>query len=293
MVSGEGDVVMRSLRREDAGFVLRRLEARADKLLYFAGSKASGTARVEVPGHGWLFNEDYRMEDQGGSSEGPSQTHFEWHKSMVLVQNADGTGAGGRTATLHGNVSMTHHSGRTIRVPKELMVRHSAEKLPQGRITNLDCEDMIAEFEGAGDKKAPAKPAGPGALPVEVKPAAAPDSQSDMMNGPAIGRLSLFAATGADADASKGQREVPVQMTDGAVSIMGKRLLFSRQDKTDQIATVYGYLLGKPDANARVVIENPMEATVRTWESPKITILFDQTGKRIQQVKVEGGVGNQ
>ncbi|MCY2931395.1 MAG: hypothetical protein NTV86_18285 [Planctomycetota bacterium] len=296
MVSGEGDVVLRSLRREDAGFILRRLEARADKLLYYAGSKTAGNARIEVPGHGWLFNEDYRMEDQGGSAEGPSQTHFEWHKSMVLVQNADGTAAGGRTATLHGNVSMTHHSGRTIRVPKELMVRHSADKLPQGRITNLDCEDLIAEFEGAADKKVAAKAGAPPAVtPPDNKPADKMPAgvQDDAATGPAIGRLSLFAATGADADSGKGQREVPVQMTDGAVSIIGKRLLYNRQEHADQIATVYGYLLGKPDVNARVVIENPMEASVRTWESPKITILFDQTGKRIQQVKVEGGVGNQ
>ncbi|MCY2925649.1 MAG: hypothetical protein NT031_09440, partial [Planctomycetota bacterium] len=288
MVSGEGDVVLRSLRREDAGFVLRRLESRADKLLYFAGSKASGAARIEVPGHGWLFNEDYRMEDQGGSSEGPSQTHFEWHKSMVLVQDADGSSSGGRTAILHGNVSMTHHSGRTIRVPKELMVRHSAENLPQGRITNLACEEMVAEFEGAADKKAPPKP---GSLPPPDVSAAKGDG--DMMSGPGIGRMSLFSATGADVDAAKGQREIPVQMTDGAVSIMGKRLIYNRQEKADQVANVYGYLLGKPDANARVVIENPMEGTVRTWESPKITILFDQTGKKIQQVKVDGGVGNQ
>jgi len=278
LVAGEGakdkgKVLLNSLRLDEQGFILRRLWAESDKLLYFAGSRATGSARIEVPGPGKLFNEDYRFEDQGGSADGPSQSFFEWRKSMVLLQNADrGGGVGGRTATMHGNVSLVHHSGRNIRIPQGLKIRHDPARLREGRITHLDCQDMVAEFDDAADKDK--KSAG---------------RAEDVMTGPAIGRISLFSANGADADRPKDQPEIFVQMMDGPRTIVGKRLLY---DRREQIATAYGYLLGRDQADAEFRGED-MDGNVRSYKSPKLTIRFDPTGKKVLGVVTEGGTGKQ
>lgn len=270
-VTGEANVVLTSVRRDKEDYLLRRMKLKGDKLEYFADRR-----RILMPGAGTLLNEDYRPEQEGGPPRDPSQSLFEWDKSMLLVQNEGASDAKERSATLRGNVTMMHHSGRRTRRPGNLKVRPLGPETPSGRTTLLYCEQMYAQFGEAADKKARGK------SPATREAKAVPPA------GPAIGELRLFNAVGADP--VEGQAEVFVDLQDGGRHIVGKRLIY---DRKSQVATVWGNLPEAPGARAKKERDGLFELEgpdgVKSWSSPKITIQFQ--GRQVTRVQAEGGGG--
>lgn len=201
--SADEDVELLSVQKDADGYLERRLLLRSGQVVYEAAVKA-----VRCPKAGMLLVEDYRPPEppekaaapgKKPAPEGvplgadsvtrPSQSRFEWSKSMYLDQDK-------RVAQLQGDVHLDHRSGKQIVLLKELNVR-PIKDMPRGRDTSLDCDSMLATF------------AEPDA-PATTRPA-------ERTSGPRVGELRLFNARG------------DVSLKDGRQQVVCQRLLYQRE----------------------------------------------------------------
>ncbi len=258
MILADGDVALRSRRETDANQLLRRLQLAGTKLIYDAES-----ARMTMLGHGTFVAEDYaaprenRPRDDDGlvAAVGrPSQSAFEWHRSMQLSQRE-------RLVVLDGKVKMVHKSGRKIVLADRMNVpRERWGTLQEGRKTILACGNMMVKF-GPGEEGGSESP-----------PAAGADVLA--AGGPDLGPIELFSAS------------TDVNLRDGPRQVLAQRLIYNRMK---DLAVIWGFLDGKPPANAMVVYEDPATGRSQSWSSPKI--IWYRRNNRIITEEVVGAGG--
>lgn len=235
MILADDQVVLASRRHNELGQLIRRLQLTGDKLIYDAQNN-----RMNVLGHGTFLAEDYRPpeppkpgaspDDLGALIGRPSQTGFEWQKSMELVQDE-------RSVWLKGGVAMIHHSGDKVVLTERIKVPDWG-KLLGGRKTAMTCDGMRARFSPPDE---PAKATRPAADLIE--------------GGPTLGPLESFNATGS------------VNLKDGPRQALAQRLIYNR---LDDLAVIWGFLEDQPPANATVLYEDPDTGRSQSWSSPKI-----------------------
>jgi len=206
--SDDEDVELLSVQKDADGYLERRLLLCSGQVIYEAAVKA-----VRCPKAGMLLVEDYRPPEppektppgkkpapaKKPAPEGellgvdsvtrPSQSRFQWSKSMYLDQDK-------RVVELRGDVHLDHCSGKHIVGLKELNVR-AIKDMPRGRNTSLDCDRMLATF---------AKPD----LSAITRPA-------EGTTGPRVGKLMLFDARG------------DVNLKDGRQEVVCQRMLWQRE----------------------------------------------------------------
>ena len=239
MILADKDVALRSRREDEKGRLLRRIQLAGDRLIYDAD-----WARMTMLGHGTFVAEDYGKPKprKAAGTTGvvaavgrPSQTAFQWHKSMQFSQDK-------RLVILHGDVQMVHKSGREIILTDQLNVpRDTWGELTEGRRTILACDEMLAQF-GEPAKASTTQPTQP--------------ARDVLQEGPNLGPLEIFRAT------------KNVNLKDGPRQVLAQRLFYSRL--TD-VAIIHGYLEGHPPAKATVLYEDPQAGRSQSWSSPKIT----------------------
>ncbi|MFP4432921.1 MAG: hypothetical protein ACLFTN_00510 [Phycisphaerae bacterium] len=107
---------------------------------------------MQVSGEGKLAIEDYRApQRRERSTDGddaylvsPSQTAFEWDKSMSLSQDD-------LTVIMEGDVGVVHRSGKNVVLTKGLKVPFVMADAPAGRETILGCDWLTATFSQPAD----------------------------------------------------------------------------------------------------------------------------------------------
>ena len=144
MIYADKGIVLRSRREDVKNRLVRRMQLTGEKLIYDADAE-----QITMLGHGTFINEDY-SKPQARKIAGddgimpavghPSQSAFEWSKSMRLSQAE-------RMVTLDGGVTMVYRTGDQILLTNKLNVpRDEWGRLPEGRKTILKCGNMIAKF---------------------------------------------------------------------------------------------------------------------------------------------------
>lgn len=231
IVHATDSVILRSRRYDDEGHVLGWAELHTGRMTYDANAKTMDSEK------GWLLVQDLRPPKERpwqrpgesadelptGDIESPSQTYFEWAQSMRLVMKE-------RMVQLAGDVWMRHRSADKIveqaSLRRDWNIPAWPDKLPSGRATDLRCDDLLARFA------APEESARPSAPP------AGSAGEEDMQAGlNVIGPLDVFLATGA------------VLLKDDPWEVVGQRL---RYDRTVDLVSIYGFLEGQPQADARI-----------------------------------------
>jgi len=316
MILADQNVVLQTRREDEEKHLLRRVQLKGERLMYDARN-----SEVNVTGRGTMLSEDYRPPDtsQAKSPEGeestdnverPSQTAFEWHKSMQYAQDK-------RVVALEGQATMVHRSGDKVILVDQINKPAWPDKLPVGRKTVLTCERMMAKFAPpAKDKTSATRPTtrpttgpttmpasmpatvpttGPTTMPASMpatvpttgpttmpatmpttgpttRPATKPTTAADNLDfGPRLGRLELFSAMG------------DVNMRDGWRQVLGQRIIYHRDP---DVVIVWGFLPDQPAANASVFYEDPEKGQSQSWSSPKI--IWYRKDDRIVTEKVTG-----
>ena len=155
-----------------------------------------------------------------------------------------------RLVVLEGQVKMVHRSGEQVVLADKLNVpRDQWGKLAPGRKTVMTCASMMAKF-AEPDKTASTRPA-----------------RDVMEEGPDIGPIELFSATG------------DVNLRDGPRQVLAQRLVYNGPR---DLAVIWGFLEGKPPANALVVYEDPATGRSQSWSSPKV-VWFRQDNRIITE----------
>jgi len=236
MILADKDITLRSRRENDANQLLRRVQLAGQRLIYDAEN-----ARMTMLGRGTFVAEDYNPprrrepagESQlglGGTIDRPSQTAFEWDRSMQFSQAS-------RVVVLDGQVTMVHRSGDKVVLAEMLNVpREQWGELKDGRRTILKCDNMLAKFAPA-DKPA-TQPAG-----------------DVLEQGPDLGPVEMFSAT------------KDVNLKDGPWQVVAQRLVY---DRVRDLAVIWGFTEGAPVASATVYNEDPTTGRSQSWASPKI-----------------------
>ena len=261
MVLADKNCRMESVRKDPEGFLAQRILLKSEKVQYDAEAR-----KLTCPTPGTMVAEDYRPPDKkakgppadplgGGSVDRPSQTAFQWAKSMEMDQAQ-------RLVKLAGDVQMAHRGGAEVVLLEKLNVR-PWEKLPTGRKTFMNCDRMLAKF-------APPPPA-----PVAVAAAPAPVGSGDSIlgaSGPQMGPLDLFDAYG------------NVNLQDGPRQVLCQRLLYER---ASDIALIYGALPDEAPKDAILYLQEPGKPVSFT-RSPKIT-WYRQTNRIVTEGVTAGG----
>ncbi len=274
MVVADDQVLLRSGRLDEQGRILRRMQATGDKMTYDAARNI-----VTMPGKGTFLSEDYQAPKRRtasadpnnvvGAMDRPSQTAFQWHKTMQIWQNE-------RQVIMDGNVVMVNRSGTEVALADELPVpRETWGTLKDGRKSILRCDSMLAQFGPPEDKPStrPAEPESVLVRPVATRPAKRP-SGDILSEGPALGPLDVFSAAG------------DVNLKDGPRQVLGQRIMYSREK---DLAIVYGFKEGQEPANAVFVYEDPNSGRSQTWSSPKI--IWQRQDNRIVTEEIKGSGG--
>lgn len=238
-------VVLISHRRDELRRMRGLAELRTDSMVYDAVAK---TVDAQA---GWLLVQDLRPPQEkttppartdsgaaplaGQNLDSPSQTYFEWYKTMHV-------GMAARVVELTGDVWMRHVAGDKI-VDRDVVrekwdIQDWPDPLPSGRMTDLRCDNLLAQFAS------PSSPAEPSA----VGPAPANDLQPGLN---LVGPLDLFVATGS------------VLLRDDPWEVVGQKLTYARKP---DLVTVLGSADGGTQANAR--ISRTERDRVITNESP-------------------------
>lgn len=262
MIFADKDIVLRSRREDEKNRLLRRMQLTGEKLIYDADS-----GRITMLGHGTLINEDYdkprpqRIADADGlisAVDRPSQSAFEWKKNMQLSQKD-------RLVTLEGSVTMVHRSGDQVLLTNRLNVpRDEWGTLPAGRKTILKCENMMAKFGPPADKAA---------TQPSTRPAAR-TAGDPLREGPTLGPLDLFSATG------------DVNLKDSPRQVLAQRLIYNR---AKDLVVVWGFMEGKAPAKATIIYEDPEAGRSQAWSSPKL--IWYRQDNRILAEDVSGAGG--
>jgi lipopolysaccharide export system protein LptA len=243
------DVVLKSHRRDRQGRVQGLVELRTGSLVYDAVDKIADSDK------GWMLVQDLRPPLQKSQPinsesrmpaedlESPSQTYFEWSQAMHLALQT-------RMVQLTGDVWMRHAGGDRI-VEREALkakwnIQDWPDPLPAGRLTDLQCDTLLAQF-AAATPTARAKPKP--SLEAAEPNATAPEDLQTGLN--LLGPLDLFVATGS------------VLLKDDPWEVVGQKLTYERKE---DLVTVLGSQDGKGPINAR--ISRKEQDRVVTNESP-------------------------
>jgi len=271
MILADGQVVLQTRRADEQQHLLRRVQLACEKLIYNAGA-----AQVDIVGGGTMLSEDYRPPQPksksaartarpddalSGNVDSPSQTAFRWAKSLCYMQEQ-------RSINMDGDVLMVHRSGDQVVLADQVNRPDWPQPLPAGRRSEITCDRLLARFAE------PPKPATRPATKPASRPATAPADDLDL--GPRLGPLKLFHATG------------QVNMRDGTRQVLAQRLVYDRSTELD-LAIIWGYLPGQPEADAHIYEEDPDKGTSRSWSSPKI--IWDRKNDTITADKATGGGG--
>ena len=245
-VYADDSVVLGSLRQDDQDRLLGKTELKGKNLIYDAIGR-----HMDI-GRGTLFVQDFRPPRQDRTSqqnaqtvgmevESPSQTYFEWSRSMRLAMEE-------RMVTMVGDVWMRHYSGDKIvnrtAMERDLKLPAWPAKLPSGRASDLLCENLVARFAAPEPNAAAKAPAvastGPASQPAEGMEAGLK----------LVGALDVFIATGS------------VLMVDGLYEVTGERVSY---DRASDIVLVRGFLEGQTPALATVTTRDPPTTTESEW----------------------------
>lgn len=204
MVLADNNAVLASQRHDVQGRLWQRMHLSGPRVIFdlhntAAANKDKSSGTVNVIGSGKMLLEDYRppegksatsaMGDMGTSVERPSQTAFQWKKTMQMSQ-AD------RTVDMNGDVHMVHRSGDQVVLSDKLNAPPWGT-LSRGRSSILACDKLIAQFSEPDQKAAKAAPSG------------------DLV-GPRVGPMERFIAT------------KNVNLQDGSNQMLGQRLIYER-----------------------------------------------------------------
>jgi hypothetical protein len=254
------DVILKSQRRPSLtspGHVQGLVELRTGSLVYDAVAKVADSDK------GWMLVQDLRPpppKAQPTSAESrmpaedlesPSQTYFEWSQAMHLALQT-------RIVQLTGDVWMRHAGGDRI-VERDALkakwnIQDWPDPLPAGRLTDLQCDTLLAQFAAATPAaRAKSKPK-PSLEVVDANVvaeanAAAPEDLQTGLN--LLGPLDMFVATGS------------VLLKDDPWEVVGQKLTYERKE---DLVTVLGSEDGKGPMNARISRKEPDR--VVTNESP-------------------------
>ncbi len=251
-VVAEKNVRLKSRREDKDGFLLQRVQLRSEHVIYEADRNV-----LTCPKAGTLSTEDYRPPEKkapanrrrdnlAGNIDRPSQSAFRWSESMKMDQTI-------RTVWMSGKVRLVHRSGENVVLAEKLNVRPWG-KLPAGRKTQLDCEQMQARF---------------------AAPESAPAGKADLaQSGPAVGPLDFFDATG------------DVNLEDGPRQVFCQRILYQR---ISDIANIWGSLPGEPVKNAIMYYRDAQRGVLDSWKSPKL--IWHRKNNRVEakDADVRGG----
>lgn len=253
-VTAEQDVRLESVRKDEKGFLVRRVMLLSPESVHYDVPAETLTC----PGAGTLSVEDYRPPRQDGDRAGqadpggdvifPSQSAFSWTESMKMDQKQ-------RTVRMTGTVKMAHRSGDQVVLADKLNVA-PWPALPKGRKTMLACDTMLARFAAPDQNAAP---------------------RADALGGPQLGPLEMFDASGAKND---------VNLVDGPRQVLCRQIEY-RGDK--DIATIWGSLPGEPLRDAVLYYDNRERHTLSTWKSPKI--IWHRSNNRVETkgIEIRGG----
>ena len=256
-IYADDEVILTSLRQDAEGRLLGKAEMKGKGLVYDAIGR-----RMDV-GKGILFIQDFRppkprqrpsegQQPFGGEVASPSQTYFEWARSMRLVLDE-------RMVTMVGDVWMRHYSGDKIvsraALERDLKLPPWPQELPSGRASDLLCDNLVARFtESAGQE--PPQAATAASQPAE-------DLQTALR---LAGALDEFIATGS------------VLLADGLYEVTGERISY---DRATDIVLVRGFLEGQPPTMATVTTRDPPGTLggewirwyrrTNTWETGRIS----------------------
>ena len=255
MILADKDVSLRSRRENAKKQLVRRVQLAGDKLIYDVQ-----TSRLTMLEHGTFMAEDYEKprKEKPADSDGlvaavgrPSQTAFEWNRSMQFSQKD-------RLVVLDGKVKMVHRSGNQVLLADKLPVpREEWGTLEAGRKTVLSCEEMIAKF---------AEP--------EARTTTRPAERDVLQEGPDLGPIELFSAS----------RDV--NLKDGPRQILAQRLVYNR---LNDVAVIWGFLEGEKPAKATVVYEDPTTGRSQVLSSPKL--IWYRRNNKIISADVTGAGG--
>jgi lipopolysaccharide export system protein LptA len=240
-IYADDEVVLKSLRQDKEDRLLGKAELKGKGLVYDAIGK-----RMDI-GRGILFVQDFRspkppkaaaerQQPIGGEVESPSQTYFEWARSMRLVMDE-------RMVTMAGDVWMRHYGGDKIvnraAMERDLKLPPWPQQLPSGRASDLLCDNLVARFAKPPEKQPSAS----------TPPATQPEE--DLETGlRLVGAMDVFVATGS------------VLLVDGLYEVTGERLSY---DRSTDIVLVRGYLEGQTPALATVTTRDPPSTTESEW----------------------------
>jgi lipopolysaccharide export system protein LptA len=147
-VIATGNVRLLSKREDPNSRMLWRFALVTPRQLTFDANART----MQVTGEGKLALEDYRRPQRrkkSATSEdaylvSPSQTVFDWNKSMSLSQDD-------LTVIMEGDVGAVHRSGKKVVLTKGLKVPFEMASAPPGRETILGCGWMTATFSREAD----------------------------------------------------------------------------------------------------------------------------------------------
>ncbi len=142
-VLAEKDVRLLSKRLDEQDRMLWRFALVTPRQLTFDANART----MQVDGKGTLAVEDYRQPehrqkpttDEQAYLVSPSQTVFDWVKSMSLSQKD-------LTVIMDGDVGVVHRSGKNVVLTKGLKVPFQMSSAPDGRKTELGCRWLTATF---------------------------------------------------------------------------------------------------------------------------------------------------
>ncbi len=260
MVIADGEVRFQSQRNDPEGFLLSRATLWSEQLVWHTAAR-----KVKCSKPGRLQLEDYRpplpprqggggLPLDGGKVQRPSQSFFEWAKSLDMEESA-----GGFLVSMAGQVRMEHRTGRELLMKEQLHVR-PWEQLPVGRNTVLNCQHLLAQFG-----------------PTESKvPTTAPATEE---SGPRLGPLELF-------DASD---EVFLRDSVEGVEIGCQRILYKlRRDHAEGQPKDIAKIMGAPGRDA-VVNYRDRSGRLHTLQSPLILWYPETNEFKSGKTQVVGG----
>ncbi|MFP4105815.1 MAG: hypothetical protein ACLFVU_06940 [Phycisphaerae bacterium] len=260
MALANGNVVFRSLQRNEKDQLLARLHLEGEDLIY--DHKAE---QMDVKGKGNLTMEDYRTPEEEARKSGdqmellrPSQTYLRWDEALqVLFKD--------RQVFVNGKVGMVHRGGNKIGMMEQLRkVAPDWGNLTEGRKTDLRCEKLMVEFDPPAEKE------DSGMADAKGKTGGFED-----LGRNAFGPVNLFRATRA------------VKLKDENMAVEAQQLTY---DMDQQVAHIRGYLPGqKIRTAAHLQYRDPDSGKVYSKRDPLITF-YRQKNKIVSGGGSGGGI---
>ena len=255
-ITADGDVEVESKQVDQNSRLIRHLILNGRQLVYDANK-----AEMNVFSPGTLVLADYRppskKKDAGAAGseriDRPHQMVFAWKKHMSLSQKA-------RNVVMKQDVGAVFVSGRHMVLGETLdPPPPDWGKLVGGRISRLECQELVATFAPPKDDRA------------------ADSATPDVADGPRVGALESFFAKG------------NVHLTDGdrkRREAVCERMTFD-QDK--DVLTLEGSLPGRPRKDAQLTTEDMDAGTTNSVAGSKIIWFRKNDNVLVKDARATGG----